>query len=52
MFCQQLLVPLPTLSEQQKIVSVIQQAEDQIAQLNAQLRILKAEKDLILKKYL
>lgn len=51
-FYQQLVIPLPTLGEQQKIVSVIQQAEEHIAQLNTQLDTLKAEKNSILKKYL
>lgn len=51
-FYQQLSIPLPTLSEQKRIVSVIQRAEDQITQLNTQLGTLKAEKDSILKKYL
>ncbi len=48
-FYKQLLIPLPTLSEQQQIVTFIQEAEDQITQLNARLDTLKAEKNLVLK---
>lgn len=45
-------VPLPPIDEQQKIVEEIQQYEVQIAQRNTKLETLKAEKALILKKYL
>lgn len=45
-------IPLPSLGDQQRIVTEIQQYKDQIARLNARLGTLKAEKDLILKKYL
>lgn len=45
-------IPLPPLGEQQKIVAEIQQYENQITQLNAQLSALEEEKDSILKKYL
>ena len=51
-FYQQLSIPLPSIREQQRIVSTIQQAEDRIAQLSTQLESLKAEKEAILKKYL
>lgn len=51
-FYQQLSIPLPSIKEQQRIVSTIQQAEGRIAQLSAQLESLKAEREAILKKYL
>lgn len=51
-FYQQLQIPMLPLNDQQKIVVEIQQAEDQIAQLGAQLNALKTEKDSILKKHL
>lgn len=51
-FYQQLLIPVLPLGDQQKIAVQIQQAEDQIAQLDAQLSALKAEKNSILRKYL
>ena len=47
-FYQQLLIPVPPLNDQQKIVSQIQQAEDKITQLDAQLSALRAEKELVL----
>lgn len=51
-FYQQLLIPILPLSDQQKIVAQIQQAEDQITQLDTQLSALKVEKESVLKKYL
>lgn len=51
-FYQQLLIPVLPLGDQQKMIARIQQAEDQIAQLDAQLSALKAEKGAVLKKYL
>lgn len=51
-FYQRLLVPLPPLSEQKKIIAEIQQIEDKITQLNMRLDTLKAEKNAVLKKYL
>lgn len=51
-FYQQLLIPVLPLGDQQKIAVQIQQAEDQITQLDAQLSALRAEKNSILRKYL
>lgn len=51
-FYQQLLIPVLPLRDQQRVAAQIQQAEDQITQLDAQLSALKTEKDSILKKYL
>lgn len=51
-FYQQLLIPVLPLSDQQKIATQIQQAEDQITQLDARLSALKAKKESVLKKYL
>lgn len=51
-FYQQLLIPVLPLGDQQKIAVQIQQAEDQITKLDAQLSALRAEKNLILRKYL
>ena len=45
-------VPLPSIEVQQKFVEEIQRTEDQIAQQDAQLSALKAEKESVLKKYL
>lgn len=49
---KKLQIPLPSLDEQRQIAAEIQQAEEQITQLNTRLGTLKAEKDSILKKYL
>lgn len=45
-------IPLPPVDVQQEIVERMQQAENEIARLNAELSALKAEKDSVLKKYL
>ena len=45
-------IPLPPIGAQQKIVDDMQQVENKITQLNTQLSALRAEKDLVLKKYL
>lgn len=45
-------IPLPSIEVQQRIVEEFQRVEDQIAQTDAQLNALRAEKNLILRKYL
>ncbi len=45
-------IPLPPLSEQQKIVNEIEALEDKIANLEAELATIPHKKELILKKYL
>lgn len=45
-------IPLPNLSEQQKIVAQIQKIETHIAELNKELQSIKNQKVEILKKYL
>jgi len=45
-------IPLPPLSEQQKIVSEIEKIEAQIAELEQQLSKIPQEKEAVLKKYL
>ena len=51
-FYENLEIPLPPLSEQQKIVSKIEKIEAQIAALEQQLIEIPKEKENILKKYL
>ncbi len=46
------LIPLFSLGEQERIVTTIQQAEEQITQLSAQLDAIEVEKESVLKKYL
>ena len=46
------IIPLPPLSEQQKIVSEIEEIETQIADLEQQLSKIPQEKEAVLKKYL
>lgn len=45
-------IPLPSLSEQQKIVAEIEKIEKQINQLEKQIAEIPTQKELILKKYL
>ena len=45
-------IPLPSIEVQQRNVEEFQRVEDQIAQTDAQLNALRAEKNLILRKYL
>ncbi|MDR0873062.1 MAG: restriction endonuclease subunit S, partial [Prevotellaceae bacterium] len=47
-----LAIPLPPLSEQQKIVSEIEKSEMEISELEQQLAEIPSQKELILKKYL
>ena len=45
-------IPVPPLSEQQKIVSEIEEIEKQISELEQQLSKFPQEKEAVLKKYL
>jgi type I restriction enzyme M protein len=45
-------IPLPPLSEQQKIVAKIEKIETQIAELELQLAAVSNQKEVVLKKYL
>ncbi|MCL2041705.1 MAG: restriction endonuclease subunit S [Bacteroidales bacterium] len=47
-----LKIPLPPLSEQQRIVSEIEKIEEQITELEQQISKIPKEKDAVLKKYL
>lgn len=45
-------IPLPTISEQKKIISEIEKTEKEIADLEKQIDLLPKQKEAILKKYL
>ena len=49
---QNIKIPLPSLPEQQQIVSEIEKIETQIAELEQQLKEIPLEKERVLKKYL
>lgn len=51
-FYRQLMIPLPSLGEQKKIVGKIREIEKQIMRLNVQIKMLKEERSMVLKKYL
>ena len=51
-FYENLEIPLPSLSEQQKIVSKIEKIEEEIQDMQKELEQLSAQKELTLKKYL
>ena len=45
-------IPVPPLSEQQKIVSEIEKIENQIIELEKEIKAIPEQKEMILKKYL
>ena len=51
-FYENLEIPLPTLSEQQKIVAKIEKLESEIAELQKELESLSEQKNAVLKKWL